>query len=598
MTENVVDDHGADLTGGSDSTGAFVAAIAALDRRGGGLIEIPVGVYRIDGAPLRVRTSVHFKGAGGIVRSFPPTRPLAALGGSMTTLLFPPDRDGFVVEQHPQARSARFEDLALVRKRASGANAARFARRGIHAQTRIWVDGVYLLNWMRGIDLDGRTTHLERPDIDMPFQPPNSHIKRVFAEECFWATYAHGADAQGCQFENIWTLSCGAGIYDSSEAGNTYVGCYVDGGLSEQGSICGPPYYMDKNQTVLVDCHCESGTVPQLGRNVLLVGGSIGSGRNLPLHVKARLGVLQAAGFRMINGIPATMTGKPFPGANHMASFGAGETIKLNVDGVMRTIALQGNDLTPGDVANRVNAAFADLNPDPSLAAHNLLPRVATADGFDNALTLQGWRGGGGSFTGSLELDGAANTLEKIGFAPNQEADSGTPQNPCQVVSAPQNSNYIFRGFTPKIPSSIASQSDYDNTPRIEVQIAPAGNVALQWTAEAPDHDPGDFLIVRELVEPPPGPPDGPKRRRWAFAPSVGRNVLAFTAGADDELGRDQILSYRGFWLYRANFPAVLLSNGRPDNTCGRDNDIAWDMSEKPIVHYRKSGGAWHTTDG
>jgi hypothetical protein len=25
--------------------------------------------------------------------------------------------------------------------------------------------------------------------------------------------------------------------------------------------------------------------------------------------------------------------------------------------------------------------------------------------------------------------------------------------------------------------------------------------------------------------------------------------------------------------------------------------DIAWDMSEKPIVHYKKSGGAWQPTD-
>ena len=164
---------------------------------------------------------------------------------------------------------------------------------------------------MRGIDLDGRPTHPEEA-LNMPFQPDESHIKRVFGEDCFWVTYAQGEDAQGCQFENIWSLSCGAGIYDSSQAGNTYMGCYIDGGVSQDGSICGPPYYMDTNQTVLLDCHCESQTVPQLGRNVLVVGGSINAGGALPLHVLVRLGVLrkQGSGFRVINGIPATMTGK------------------------------------------------------------------------------------------------------------------------------------------------------------------------------------------------------------------------------------------------------------------------------------------------
>ena len=85
MIVDVVEDFGADLTGGSDSTAAFVAAIDAVTRRAGGIIDIPAGLFRIDGAPLRVRTAVHFRGAGDIVRSFAPGNPHFT-GGSQTTL--------------------------------------------------------------------------------------------------------------------------------------------------------------------------------------------------------------------------------------------------------------------------------------------------------------------------------------------------------------------------------------------------------------------------------------------------------------------------------------------------------------------------------
>jgi hypothetical protein len=121
---------------------------------------------------------------------------------------------------HPKAQTARFENFAVIRRRGPGANAPRFAQRGIHAQSRIWADGLYLVNWMRGIDLDGRTTHPEHPDINLPCAVNQSDVARIFAEDCFWATYTHGADAQACHFEHIMTLICGAGIYDSSPGGN------------------------------------------------------------------------------------------------------------------------------------------------------------------------------------------------------------------------------------------------------------------------------------------------------------------------------------------------------------------------------------------
>jgi hypothetical protein len=57
MIVDVVEDFGADLAGGSNSTPAFVAAVDAVTRRGGGIIDIPAGLYRIDDAPLIVRAA-------------------------------------------------------------------------------------------------------------------------------------------------------------------------------------------------------------------------------------------------------------------------------------------------------------------------------------------------------------------------------------------------------------------------------------------------------------------------------------------------------------------------------------------------------------
>ena len=122
------------------------------------------------------------------------------------------------------------------------------------------------------------------------------------------------------------------------------MGCYVDGGVSQNGSICGPPYYMDTNQTVLLDCRCESQTVPQLGQNVLVVGGSFNAGRALSEHVDAALGMPTPPSpgvnvpFRKITGIPATLTGRPFAGGT--ASFADGEKIGITVDGTKRTVTL------------------------------------------------------------------------------------------------------------------------------------------------------------------------------------------------------------------------------------------------------------------
>jgi hypothetical protein len=69
-------------------------------------------------------------------------------------------------------------------------------------------------------------------------------------------------------------------------------------------------------------------------------------------------------------------------------------------------------------VADKVNAAFADLDPSRDAPPHFKLPRVATADGFDGALTLEGWRR---HTTGSIKLTAAPAVVAKIGFAPDPD---------------------------------------------------------------------------------------------------------------------------------------------------------------------------------
>jgi hypothetical protein len=65
----------------------------------------------------------------------------------------------------------------------------------------------------------------------------------------------------------------------------------------------------------------------------------------------------------------------------------------------------------------------------------------------------------------------------------------------------------------------------------------------------------------------------------------------------DDELGADQVLSYRGFWLHRDHTrPAVPLSNGAPDAKQGRPGDIARDMGTVAhAVHQRRGRGLVET---
>jgi hypothetical protein len=344
--------------------------------------------------------------------------------------------------------------------------------------------------------------------------------------------------------------------------------CYVDGGASEGGSICGPPYYLD-NQSVLLNCRCESQTVPQLAAFVQAIGGAFGAGRDLPGYVRAAVGIPPAP-FRAINGIPAKLVVAPFPGGT--ADFVAGEAIEVTVDSTARDVTFDKGSLGAAEVANRVNAAFADLDPSPDAPPHLKLPRVATADGFDGALTLEGWRG---HPTGSVKLAATPTVLAKIEFG--ADPDDRDTRGYCQLLSAAQTSNVVFRGY------SGAGVNQFGSSHQIEVQLARDGVRPVFWQARGADGDDHEFGVLRMA---------GPDVRRWAFTRASAERLvsLAFTM-PQDSLGPDQVVARHGIWLEGSS--RVLLCAGKPDAAQGRSGDIAWDMSANPPVQFVRKAQRW-----
>jgi hypothetical protein len=553
--QNVLDHHGADPTGATDSTEAFLRAIAALGIRGG-IVTIPAGRYRIDGAPIRVHTPVSFRGASGMMRTGDWNR--VGFQGSITTLVFPSDRDGFVVE--PDAVSVGFANLALVRD-VPDRNARDFARRGIHAKRPIYVDSLYLVNWERGIDLDGRKDHPDQPQDPAEYNVNGSEVERITAENCFWGTYTQGWDAGNCHFLHVYCLSCNAGIFDSSQAGNGYVNCYVEGLAGDTE----PPYYMD-NQSVLVNCRCESALPPQLGQSVQAIGGALTV--EISQAVKDRLGIPAITGFRYINGVPALIVSEPF--AN--SGFIGGEQIEVTVDevdgvdGEMRVVTFARADQSPAQVADRINAAFpADL------------PRVASANGFDSRVRIEGWRGHG---SGNVKVTGAPTVLAQIGF-PAAAGKSAGAGGVGHLLSQPEILNSIFLGYSGPGGAFGTSQT-------VQVQVAHRGDVAFLWQSLGADGDEHELSLIR-LRDANAG------TRRWGFARASAEMLTSLAITMDgDPLGADQVVMYHGVWLQNSSSqPAVLLCNGEPAITQGRPGDIAWDMAAKPPTRYVRGAGGW-----
>ncbi|CAM5604119.1 hypothetical protein SGLAM104S_04333 [Streptomyces glaucescens] len=151
---------------------------------------------------------------------------------------------------------------------------------------------------------------------------------------------------------------------------------------------------------------------------------------------------------------------------------------------MQRVVTFADGSFTPHQVAAQINAAFADLG----------LPRVATANGFINSITIEGWRG----HKGSLSVEGSAETLTKIGFpAVPQDA-----YRPCLLLSSKESANVTFRGYSGPGPDSVGTDH------QLSVTMARDGLRPMYWQAFGKDGDHDEFGVQRAFR-------DGV--RRWTF---------------------------------------------------------------------------------
>ena len=581
--QNVLD-HGADPTGATDSTDAFLRAMAVLGRRGG-IVHIPAGRYRIDGAPISVHAPIRFLGEGGIprtARNWSNANPDPA--GSLTTLEFPHDRDGFVVEI--DAERVGFANLALVRNKDSdpeNPEPQAYARRGIHAKRPIFADSLYLVSWEPGIDLDGRPKDPEKTDphiIDPDdFNVIGSQVERIFAEDCFWGTYTQGLNAGGCHFLHVVCHACEAGIFESSLGGNGYVNCYVEG--NDQTASQEPPYYID-NQSVLFSCRSESWLPAQFGETVQVIGGTFNiSAKLVPVSevLKERLGIPMPPinPFRQINGVPALLVSNPF---EEPSGFAGGEQITVTVDGETHLVTFDAGDQSPAQIASRIQAEFPPF-PD--------LPRVAYASNFDDIFRIEGWRGHG---SGSVRVDGEPAVLAQLRLIKKKEEEEGkkfveaSAGGIGQLLTQPEIFHAVFLGYS-------GPGGSFGTSEALQVQAAPNGSTALLWQTLGEDGE-NEWLAVMRFRD------VDADTRRWGFKREEAGNPSLSVTMQGDSLGPDQVVMHGGVWLQsRSGGPAVLLCNGRPnegldkEKEIGRESDIAWDMAANPPDRYVKVAGEW-----
>ncbi len=540
--------HGADPTGNADSTQAFNNAMDALPETGG-IVYIPAGRYWIQNGPIKPAKSVSFIGAGGVARTG------GGWGGSATTLFFPLNCDGFEITESG-ARGIRIENLAVVRGRPKSLCAPgdfegfpegtpQYGHRGIYAELGFFAKNLYLVRWERGIHLAGRESLASNTN--------GFRIENIFAEDCYWATFVHGNNAQAGSFRNIFAFQCQGGIYDSSSAGNGYSDCYVENPYN----AVDVPYYLD-SASQLRNCGAEAPFASQIA-----VAQVIGGFSN-----------------NLIEGIPARIDSLNFS----VASMETGDQVRISLDSgtplaTEITISFEAGEYTPEGIVRQINSIFPHR------------PAIARADVFDGSFVV---RGRVPHFTGNISISevGSGNVLPRIGFPVNPDGTpahsrSNTGANRGQIITSTLTSHLKLSNITGPLGSFGVSE-------HIEVNIAGRGNVPIMWEARGETAEGVEYGLARirqDSLEDPDDPesPLVPHKRRWAFVQSVNAGddygFLGFT-GAQDEMGAGQTLVYRGLWI--TGNPAVLLTNRRPDNTQGRVGDCAWNMSENPPRFYRK----------
>ncbi|NUO00477.1 MAG: hypothetical protein HUU01_07645 [Saprospiraceae bacterium] len=571
MIQNVLD-HDADPTGRTDSTHAFYAALEALSP-GGGIVQIPAGFYLIAGAPLRLippedrplPKAIIFMGEGGVGRTASTMMLSPILGhasGSATTLIFPLEADGFLIEMP----GITLENLALIRGYdfhfSEGSPHSKYERRGIYSKCTFFGRNLYLARWNRAIDLDGRPGTPMSDDSRVP-NVNLSRLENIVAEDCYWATYTRGNDAQGGHFSRIYALQCQAGIYDSSLAGNGYTDCYVEAGAGNEGA----PYYMDSTSQ-LRNCRAESSKRAQLGQLVQVLGGTF-LGAPPPNHFPDDLPDWDPTRtfLKPFEGIPARIDSKNLPDS---WVFDRTEQLTITIDhSGARTVEFLPGSYTAAVLAAIINHTFSDF------------PTIATVDVFDNALIIEGqipysW----GEILIREEL--GSNVFQMLyGMEESDGSTVRTQQknglNRAQIMVAGEYSGLVFKG-------SSGLGRPYEETKLVEVQLAPRGDAALLWKARGYQQQKIEFGLIHHF--------EG-GTRRWAFSqgPSPRLNgFLSFTYEGD-AYGDNQLIANNGIWLHGLN--GILLCNGTPLHSQGDTGDRAWDMSSNPPQSYVRTDAGW-----
>jgi len=571
MAQNVLD-HGADPTGRADSTPAFYAALEALSPEGG-IVQIPAGFYLIAGAPLRLippegrplPKAITFIGEGGVGRTASTMMLSDSLGhasGSATTLIFPLEADGFLIEMP----GVTLENLALIRGYDfhfyDGTPHSKYEHRGIYSKCTFFGRNLYLARWNRAIDLDGRP---ETPMSD-PASVPNvnlSRLENIVAEDCYWATYTRGNDAQGGLFSRINAFQCQAGIYDSSLAGNGYSDCYVEAAAGNLGA----PYYMDSTSQ-LRNCRAESSKRARLGQLVQVLGGTF-IGALPPNHFPDDLPDEDPTPIflKPFEGIPARMDSKNLPDS---WVFDRTEQLTITIDrSGARTVEFPPGSYTASAIAAIINRAFSEFPP------------IATVDVFDNAITIEGqipysW----GEIL--IREEAGGNVIQMLYGIEERDGPAGRTRqknglNRAQIMVAGEYSGLVFKG-------SSGLGEPYEDTKLVEVQLAPRGDAALLWQARGYQQQETEFGLIHHFED---------RTRRWAFSqgPSPRLSALLSFTYEGDVYGNNQLIANNGIWLHGLN--GVLLCNGAPLDMQGDAGDRAWDMSSNPPRSYVRRDAGW-----
>ncbi len=250
-----------------DDSQAFRDAIDALGPKGGpegGTLFVPPGVYYLKDNLLIDRHMI-LQGSAGSGNYGP------------SALLFEEGKGIIVQKGSGIARygsESLISDLYILSRGAGERPAPADPRSGTG-------NGIYLLRKAKIqrcfiYNFPNNAIYIWGPgDIVDPEQNCNDwRITDVYTHSCGgWGLYLHGDNSQGGTCIGLVALgNTSGGIYDSSTAGNTYIGCHSEYNL--------PPayaYYIDggNNKSVLIGCYSENSDGPtHLDINAIAIGGT------------------------------------------------------------------------------------------------------------------------------------------------------------------------------------------------------------------------------------------------------------------------------------------------------------------------------------